>query len=251
MESASKLIKQSCELYQKHFGLIIGYTAWLLLPYAGIVLFSLPKSNAFLEIFSFVFSIIQGFLALWLGILIPLLIRELINSKTKIPLLSLQNKAWQLISSVVFVAILETAVVLGGFILLIIPAFIFWVWFAMAQFSVILENKKGLEAMAYSRELSRHKFWPLTWRLIAGPAFFSVILMLAVGLLISVVAAIFGFSVESLLGPTPPLWAELISMVIETFSIPLFLIYYTLLYLDLTQIKNPSSTTSSNPIQNP
>lgn len=246
MESASELIKQSCKLYQKYFGLIAGYTAWLLLPYAGIVLFSIPKNNAFFEIFSFVFSITQGFLALWLGILIPLIIRELINNKTKNSFLDLQNKAWQLIPSVVFVAILGLAVVLGGLILLIIPAFIFWVWFAMAQFSVILENKKGLEAMAYSRELSRHKFWPLTWRLIAGPTFFSVILMLAISLLISIVAAIFGFSAESLLGPTPPLWAELISTVIETFSIPLFLIYYTLLYLDLTKIKH-----LSNPIQNP
>ncbi|MFA6132248.1 MAG: hypothetical protein WC702_04300 [Patescibacteria group bacterium] len=244
MKPVTELIGQTCKLYKKHLGLLAGYTAWLLLPYAATVLVSLPTSNVFSEVFSFFFILIQGILALWLGTLIPSLVRELVNNKTKIPITDLQSRAWHLVPSVVFVAILESAVVLGGFIMLIIPAFIFWVWFAMAQLAVILDNKKGMEAMAWSREISRNKFWSLAWRLIAGPFVFLFVTALTTGLIITIMAVILGTSAEVILGLTPPLWAELISNVIETFSLPFFLIYYTLLYLDLSK---PAPSTPSSP----
>jgi len=237
MTSISELLGQSWQLYKKHFSLLVGYAAWLLLPYAGSILVSLPRPNVFFETLSFACLLVQGILAFWLGILIPLLVRELVKNKKSVPIIDLQNKAWQIIPSVVFVAILEAAVFLGGLILLIVPAFIFWVWFALAQFSVIFENKKGLAAMAWSRELARGRFWKLTGRLIAGPLVFGILAVFTSGLLIILFTVLSGASFDSLFSLTPPLWIDVISTVIETFSLPLFLIYFTLLYLDLT--KNP------------
>ncbi len=249
MRPISELVGQSWLIYQKHFYLLIGYAAWPLLPYVGLVLVSLPQPNIFFEGLSSVCLLAQSFLALWVGIIIPLIIRELTEKKKKIMLPNLQNKAWQLMLSVVFVAILETAVLLGGFILLIIPAFIFWVWFAMAQLSVILDNKKGLSALIWSRELARGKFFALAWRLIAGPLFILAVIISLAGLITLSIAAINQTPISVVFGPTPPLWADLISTVIETFSIPLFLIYFTLLYLDLTKptLEDPEASRLSIP----
>lgn len=233
MKPVSELLTQSWQLYKKHFSLLAGYAAWLLLPYAGLILVSLPQPNVFFKALSTLCFLAQGILAIWLGILIPLLVQELIKNKEKIPIIDLQNRAWQIISSVIFVAILEIAVFLGGLILLIIPAFIFWVWFSLAQLSVVLDNKKGLAAMAWSRELARGRFWKLTGRLIAGPLIFGIIGISISGLLIVLFSVLSGTSFDSLFNQTQPLWTEIISTVIETFSLPLFLIYFTLLYFEV------------------
>jgi hypothetical protein len=239
MKPVSELLKQSLQIYKKYFGLLAGYAAWMLLPYAGIVLVSLPQDNTLLYVLSLFFSLAQSLLALWLGIFIPLVVRELVVDNKKIPFSILQNKAWQIIPSVVFVAILEAAVFLGGLILLIIPGLIFWVWFAMAQLTVVLSDKKGLEAMASSRELSRERFWQMAWRLVAGPSTIFIIIMLVTSILISVIAILTGISVDTLLGDNPPLWSEIIYTIIETFSMPIILVYFTLLYLDLATVLPP------------
>lgn len=235
MITVAELLRKDIEIYKKHFGLIAGYISWLLLPYAGLVLVALPKSNNFLELLAFGCSVAQALLGLWLAVFIPLVVREIVLKKEKIALLLLQNQAWKILPSVLFVAILEGAVIIGGLIMLIAPAFIFWVWFALAQSAAILDEKKGVVALTWSRELARGKFWQLAGRLVAGPLVFGLIAVFIFGLLIFLFAALSGASFDSLTGATPPLWVDIISTVIETFSLPLFLIYFTLLYLDLTK----------------
>lgn len=239
MISFSQLLQNDLEIYKKHFGLIAGYIAWLLLPYAGMVLFTLPKSNSFLELIIFACSVVQAILGLWLGIFIPIVVREIVSKNEKISLVTLQSRAWKILPSVLFVAILEAAVIAGGLIMLIIPGLIFWVWFALSQMAAILDDKKGVAALSYSRELTRGKFWPLAGRLIGGPVIFGLAAALIASILIGLFALASGTSLDTLTGVTPPLWADIISTIIETFSLPFFLIYFTLLYLDL--IKTPST----------
>jgi len=57
--------------------------------------------------------------------------------------------------------------ILSGFVLLIIPGFIFAVWMAFYRTVFILEGKRGLDALKRSRELVQGYFWPLVGRLAA------------------------------------------------------------------------------------
>ena len=239
MKTVSELLEQSLKIYKTFFSLLAGYAAWLLLPYAGIVLVSLIPNNNLIYTLSLFFTLIQSLLALWLGIFIPLLVREIVNDNKKIPFTVLQSKAWQIIPSVVFVAILELAVFLGGFILLVIPGLIFWVWFSMAQMAVTLGEKKGVAALTYSRELIRGQFWKFVWRLISGPFVVFITVMIITSALISIIAAATETPFASILNKTPPLWSEIIYTITETFSMPIILIYFTLLYLDLVTVLPP------------
>ena len=242
------LLDQSIDLYKKNFALLAGYMAWLLLPYATLVLFSLPTPSLLTSTLSSISLFSQALIGLWLGVLIPLVVNEVVLKKPKINLVILQNKAWSILPSVIFVAILELAVFLGGFILLIIPSLIFWVWFAMAQLAVTLDNKKGLAAMSWSRELVRGRFWETAWRILAGPFLISLTFNLAILILLIVLALIFQIPTSQIFSETPPLWADIISMVIQTFSLPIILIYYTLLYLNLSKTKtSPQDETTTVP----
>ncbi|MFH1253083.1 MAG: hypothetical protein V1664_02000 [Candidatus Uhrbacteria bacterium] len=241
MLALSELLTQSLELYKKHFKLLAGYAAWLLLPYAAMVLISLSTANnLFLDTLITLCNVAQGLVGLWLVILIPLLIRDLIKTE-KISITNQQTKVWQILPSVVFVALLEALVILGGFILLIVPGIIFWVWFSLSQMAAILDNKKGTAALSFSRELVRGKFWPVLWRLLIGPAAIVLTATVISGLIIMGLALITGSSFDTVFGPTPPLWADIIATVLETFVMPLVAVYMTLLYLDITKNKTVES----------
>jgi len=55
----------------------------------------------------------------------------------------------------------------GAFLLLVIPALIFSIWFSMWKFILVTEGKSGLSALHASREYIRGRFWGVVWRAIA------------------------------------------------------------------------------------
>lgn len=58
-------------------------------------------------------------------------------------------------------------IIFGSMFVLLVPAFIFIVWFSFAQYSVILDKRSGLEALHASREYVRGRFWKVIWLMIA------------------------------------------------------------------------------------
>lgn len=61
--------------------------------------------------------------------------------------------------SVLLLAVLVGLVVVAGFILLVIPGIIFLVFFAVSEPALIVENRRGTEAMKRSWNLVRGHFW--------------------------------------------------------------------------------------------
>lgn len=62
---------------------------------------------------------------------------------------------------------LHGLLIFGGYFLLLIPAFIFSIWFVFANYIVINEGKSGLAALHISREYVRGRFWGILGRTIA------------------------------------------------------------------------------------
>jgi hypothetical protein len=63
------------------------------------------------------------------------------------------------IGSVLLVSVLVGLVVLGGFILLVIPGFIFLVMLGVSIPALIVENRRGTDAMSRSWNLVKGHFW--------------------------------------------------------------------------------------------
>ncbi len=68
------------------------------------------------------------------------------------------QKSWAMVGSLFLVGLLVLLAVLGGFILLIVPAFIFAVWFSFSTFTLLLEDKHGREALKASKALVHGRF---------------------------------------------------------------------------------------------
>lgn len=86
----------------------------------------------------------------------------------------------------IWVSVLSGIIVMGGLALLIIPGLLFWVWFSMAPYVMVLENRWGMEALMRSKQLVRDRFWGVVGRL-----FLIIIAVIALTIPLIIVSAIF------------------------------------------------------------
>lgn len=93
------------------------------------------------------------------------------------------GRGLSLFLSYAWITFLIGIVVMLGFILMIIPGIIFWIWFAFAEFVLIKENLKGTQALSRSRELVRGRFFDVLIRIIIIVALASAINIVASAIL--------------------------------------------------------------------
>lgn len=75
------------------------------------------------------------------------------------------RRGWHKILSYWWVLFLTDFIVLGGFLLFVVPGIIFAVWFSMAIFVLVAEDLKGMNALLKSREYVKGKWGGVFWRL--------------------------------------------------------------------------------------
>lgn len=95
------------------------------------------------------------------------------------------GRAYRLASQKFFpylwIVILTSLITLGGFILAVIPGIIFSVWFTLAPFILVAEDKRGLEAALKSKEYIQGHWWAVLGRLIV---FVVVLLVISFAVLL-------------------------------------------------------------------
>lgn len=233
MASVFDLIKQSADDYRQEAQTLIGYSAWILLPFAAFVLLSLLPDTGMIELLALILMIAELYLIIWITITISLLtFAHAKGTKTDHNVLSI--KARQLVTPVLTVALLQALILIGGFLLLVIPFFIFAVWFGLSQLVTIFEGRRGLDALSRSRTLTKDYFWHTAILLIIGPLLIMLMYSVVISLLVAVGSKLQGINPIDLLLGDLPLWVNVLEAVGEIFLLPFMLIYFTRVYLDLT-----------------
>ena len=69
--------------------------------------------------------------------------------------------------SYLWISLLSGFVVLGGFILLIIPGIILSIWFSLGLYVLVAEDRRGMNALLRSKQLVQGYWWPVFWRFLA------------------------------------------------------------------------------------
>ncbi|MBU0646309.1 hypothetical protein KJ611_02410 [Patescibacteria group bacterium] len=230
-----QLLQTSLAVYRDNFLTIAGYVTWLLIPYLGLILLDLAPADHWGVITSqLLLNFIQALLWLWIIIILVTLIRGWINKKPTSDE-QVMVDAWRLIIPLAVIAFIQSLIIVGGLIFFVIPGLIFFVWYSFSQLSVILDKQRDLKALAFSRELSRGRFWLVAWQLAGGPLIFLTLFSLILGLITATLTPLFGLDPVALdlaiqAGHTP-IWMSVISTLSETFIVaPILLIYVTLLY---------------------
>jgi hypothetical protein len=232
MLSVAGLLQFTWELYRKNLQVFLGYSAWILIPYIFIIIIKMaPMGTASSEIAINILLIIQAITAAWITIVITV-VTSSIARKKQIKLSRLGRKAISRMLHVIVVTILSSLVTIGGTILLVIPGFIFCIWYSFALQEVILRAKRGWNAMRESRELVKGRFWGVAWRILGGEFFISLCYIFIISIVISAISAIAGIPEPSIGITEVPLWTDVLINIAEMFMLPMFIIYHTLLYIN-------------------
>ncbi|MBZ1356676.1 MAG: hypothetical protein KY054_02840 [Candidatus Nealsonbacteria bacterium] len=164
-----------------------------------------------------------GFFFLWLWAIPSLLY----NLKENTGIKESYKRGLKILGSYIWVYFLLTIIIAGGFLLFIIPGILFSIWFSLAIFISVFEERKGFDALFRSKYLVKGKFLGVLGR------FLALGLIIGLGLFLVFALIFFGIENKQVEGQV----IEVIGYFIQLFVLPFFLIYGFLIYNNLKEIK--------------
>ena len=145
----------------------IGWGIWWFLSLVGVIAkTSFEDTNGlilllFLILFGLIFFVIFSIVSLWSQVALLCAIKE---REHNMGVKEAFRMGWHKIISYYWVSILSTFMVLGGLLLFFVPGIILAIWFNLALYILIAEDKKGINALFRSKQLVDGKWWTVFWR---------------------------------------------------------------------------------------
>lgn len=242
--TATEIIKQSWSLYLKSWKKIWIYLLLLLLP--TLALSALGTLSLYLSVYFPSSTLVSNIVilvvlaasivfALWVSIAFATALRDCFLTKETLEWKKGLSASSHLIWPTIYTSILVFLIVIGGTVLLIIPGIIFSVWYAFAVYAIIFENKKGRQALIFSKSLAVGRWWTMLWRLVMP------------GLLWGILGALVLYLLTSLLQLLPlsllvyGVSERILNALINTILVPLTTGVTLILYFNAKE--NPVATT--------
>jgi len=238
LKPITQLLKESWKIYRLKFKILLGIIG---LPIGFSFLFWILTcflTNTSIK-YSVWFSVINaisylGSFFLWLWAIPSLLY----NLKENTGIKESYKRGFKILGPYIWAYFLLTTIIAGGFLLFIIPGILFSIWFSLAIFILVFEERKGFNALFRSKYLVKGKFWGVLGR------FLLLGLIIGLGLFLVFIFGLFGIENKQ----TESQISEVIGYFIQLFILPFFLIYGFLIYNNLKKIK--AETLSEKPTRN-
>jgi len=228
LKPISKLLKESFEIYRLKIKTLLGIVA---LPvgfsfFLWILKYFLSSTSIK---YSFWFSLLEfisslGTFSLWL-LAIPSLIYSL---EKNIGIKDSFKRGFKILLPYFWVWFLFNVIVAGAFLIFIIPGILFFIWFSLAIFVLLFEEKRGLNALFKSKHLIKRNFWKVFTR-------FLILFLIIVGVAFSLAFISVHFSPKNRQIADP--LNQILSYFLQILLLPFILIYGFLIYNDLKEIK--------------
>jgi hypothetical protein len=87
--------------------------------------------------------------------------------------MAIYRRALHLLPSFFWVAILQLFATVVGFVLLIVPGLLAFIWLYFAQYALVFDNRRGWAALLHSREMMRGRFFAVAIRVVVFLAVWS------------------------------------------------------------------------------
>jgi len=196
--TVGEIIQNSWELCKKNWRVFGTYAILLLLPSIALTAVgfinifltaNFPSFTAINNIISlalFAASLVFGF---WVAVALSISIKNALENKITEWKKTMKDSL-KIIWPALLITVLSSIIIGAGILLLIIPGVIFMVWYAFSFYEVIFENKKTVESLRASKNLTVGRWWSVALRLAAPSLFYGLIAMLIGYALISILQLI-------------------------------------------------------------
>ncbi|OGH68511.1 MAG: hypothetical protein A3J66_00305 [Candidatus Magasanikbacteria bacterium RIFCSPHIGHO2_02_FULL_47_14] len=185
--SVKDIISKSIELYKENSKLFFQYILALFIPVFVSMLIGaffgqeaqLNALNGMIGIGLFIMFFLIYVISIWISLGFVRTIALRYEGKPGLEVKEALRWAAPLLWPAIFASILAGLAILGGFILLIIPGIIFSVWFSFVFYAVALDDKRGKDALKFSKYLVKGRWWSVLWRLIGPGIVFGLLFFIA------------------------------------------------------------------------
>lgn len=227
--TSGHIISTAFSLYERHWKTLLQYSALIFAPsLLNYIIVATLESFPILVIS----IIVTSLLSLWFSLSLVRALIQIIETDRALSLQEDVREGARLILPTLLTSILVFLAVAGGIFLFIIPGIIFSIWFAFTNYAVVVDGKRGIEALKASKVLVKGRWWAVFLRLVIP------------GLAIGFMAWILQIIVDSgatILADNPDslifLANDIINMIITLVIAPLGGLATAILYTDLK--KNP------------
>jgi len=195
-------------------------------------------------------NVLRSVVLALLSIPIALVLGALTVAMIDVTARGVQNKAIDIRASLstgvhkllpfILVSLLSSAATLVGFLLFVIPGFIFLVWYRFSQNFAVIDDVGGMAAMSASRKLSAGRWWPTFVRIALPALFFYVTASFVTALAYLLIGSVLGdpgiFFGQADVNEVPnshTLITSVVPQIVNGMALPLFLGSDILLWLDL------------------
>jgi len=231
MKGIIQLFKEAWKIYRlkiKTLLGIIGIPVGFLFFFQVLIYFLSSTSLKYSIWFSILMAVFYlGSFFLWLWAVSSLLY----NLKENTGIKESYRKGFKILGFYIWVYLLLNIIIAGGFLLFLIPGVLFTIWFSLALFVLIFEEKKGFEALFRSKQLIKGNFWGVLAR------FLILNLITGIGLFLIFALIFLGTGNKQIIEGA----SGLLSYLLQLFIIPFFIIYAFLIYDNLREIKSEIS----------
>jgi hypothetical protein len=177
LRSPAVLFKEALIFYRRYFSVIAGL---LVLPiFLNVVLKALQAEG--LEASLFVITAVTVFV----NILAQAALIFLVSDEGKSSAMDYLKSAWRIFWPFLWVVVLTGLASLGAALLLVVPGIIVAVFLAFSSFVMVIEDKRGIEALRASWYYVRGRWWLIFWRLL-----FLILILVAALIAVSLVSYI-------------------------------------------------------------
>ncbi|MBI5655004.1 hypothetical protein HZC53_05140 [Candidatus Uhrbacteria bacterium] len=237
LPGAWELVMDSWRLFTANWNQTIKISIWLL--YFGLAEFAIYLLSIFTPTAGFLLmplGLAMGVVSIWISIRLMLATLKLADKKSLGDPAADNSRAWDLFLPLVWIGILEFLIVMGGFLLLIIPGIFLSVALSFSQLILVEKDKRGLEALSASRELVKGRWWSTFWRIVLGSIVFGFAILGIQILVLGIFAVLVGPSnfISLMQSENPdPLFSgtiSLLSTILQAATLPLFFSYNVKLY---------------------
>jgi hypothetical protein len=245
------LLKQSFVFYKKHFNALFLVLA---LPFIVQIILSLYRYWINVDFIYLILTLASIIFTTLSTISFIVLVSDFSQSKTTATG-EAYNKSLGLFWPFVWLAILSALIRFGFALLLIIPSIVIGIYIMYGVFCLIVEEKRGLNALVASWSYIKNYWWATLGRTLYGVICWGIPSLIIGGILISIYHVLTGtpiFPAMSAIsvGGGAMVHGDIISgllagLVSNLFFLPLFLIYIFKLYSNLKEIKK---STPSDPV---
>ncbi len=211
------LFRESWRLFKKKYATLLGL---LLVPFGALIasailvllLSFLGADTTAFRIFVIVLFVIVGIIfSLWSKA--AMFYSASFDGRFKESL----RKTWPKVLPFFILELFVLISVLAGFIILIIPGIIFYIWFEFAVLILINENDQGINALAKSKEYVRGNWWPIFGR---------IFILFLLSLVASLLTKIF-----------PNFIGQILSAIYLLIYSPFSIVYLYVIYKNLRELK--------------